>query len=152
MFFAGGSTCSSNRHKFLFYLFVEQILLSHRTDTSFPRKPYFSNTYKFSGSLYFFIEQIYHYNLKIYILVILSYRTGKTGQNRYFKLFREICARKTFAKFANSVSFEESLSRKIFSKMIIRESLSREILLKFIVCERFFQILNTLKEEIFAAI
>ena len=67
MNFPGGSICSSNRHEFSrrvymffeqtqnfqegylkrhvfsrrFYLFVEQTLLSHRTDTNFPRNPYF---------------------------------------------------------------------------------------------------------------
>ena len=53
MNFPGGSICSSNRHEFsrrayrkdMFfqggsYLFVEQTLLSHRTDTNFPRNPY----------------------------------------------------------------------------------------------------------------
>ena len=66
MNFPGGSICSSNRHEFSrrvymffeqtrifqeglskrpvflrgFYLFVEQTLLSHRTDTYFPRNPY----------------------------------------------------------------------------------------------------------------
>ena len=67
MNFPGGSICSSNRHEFSrrvynmffeqtgifqegllkkhvflrrFYLFVEQTLLSHRTDINFPRNPY----------------------------------------------------------------------------------------------------------------
>ena len=48
----------SKRHAFSrrFYLFVEQtVLLSHRTDTNFPRNPYLvlSNTYEISRSLYF---------------------------------------------------------------------------------------------------
>ena len=66
MNFPGGSICSSNRHEFSrrvlcssnrhefsrrayrkemffsrrFYLFIEQTLLSHQTDTNFPRNPY----------------------------------------------------------------------------------------------------------------
>ena len=52
----------SKRHVFSrrFYLFVEQTLLSHRTDTHFPGSPYLvlSNTYEISRSLYFLIEQI----------------------------------------------------------------------------------------------
>ena len=54
MNFPGGTICSSNRHEFSrsilyskrhvfsrrFYLFVEQTLLSHRTDTNFPRNAY----------------------------------------------------------------------------------------------------------------
>ena len=41
--FPGGSICLSNRHVFskMVYLFVEQVLLSHRTDTYFSRNPYF---------------------------------------------------------------------------------------------------------------
>ena len=85
MNFPEGSICSSNRHEFSrrvylffeqtrifqegyskwhvfsrrFYLFVEQTLLSHRTDTNFPRNPYLVlDTYSFSRSLYFIIEQI----------------------------------------------------------------------------------------------
>ena len=53
MNFQGGSICSWNRHEFSrrayrkdmffsrrFYLFVEQTLVSHRTDINFPRNPY----------------------------------------------------------------------------------------------------------------
>ena len=52
MNFPGGSICSSNRHEFSrrayrrdmffqgYHLFVEQTLLSHRTDTNFPKNPY----------------------------------------------------------------------------------------------------------------
>ena len=52
----------SKRHVFLrrFHLFVKQTLLTHQTDSNFPRNSYLvsSNTYKFSRSLYFLIEQI----------------------------------------------------------------------------------------------
>ena len=52
----------SKRHVFSrrFYLFVEQTLLSHRTDTNFPQKPLFcpGTHYEFSRSIYFLIEQI----------------------------------------------------------------------------------------------
>ena len=40
-------------------MFVEQTLISHQTDTNFPRNPYLVlEHYKFSRSLYFLIEQI----------------------------------------------------------------------------------------------
>ena len=99
MNFPGGSICSSNRNEFSrrvyimffeqtrifqeglskrpvflrrFYLFVEQTLLSHRTDTNFPRNPYLvlthtnfpgasifsSNRYSFSRKPYLVLEHI----------------------------------------------------------------------------------------------
>ena len=99
MNFPGGSICSSNRHEFSrrvymffkqtrifqeglskrhvfsrrFYLFVEQTFLSHRTDTYFPRNPYFSprthmnfpgasilssNRYSFSRKPYLVLEHL----------------------------------------------------------------------------------------------
>ena len=64
----------SNRHVFLrrVYLFVEQTLLSHRTDTNFPRNPYLVlNTYKFSRRLYFLIERISIFQKPLYF----SHRT-----------------------------------------------------------------------------
>ena len=97
--FPGEYICSSNRHEFSgrvnlfveqtqifqegyskrhvfsrrFYLFVEQTLLSHRTDTNFPRNPYFSprthtnfpgasifssNRYSFSRKPYLVLEHL----------------------------------------------------------------------------------------------
>ena len=72
MNFPGGSICSSNRHGFsrrafektCFFKEVLSVrrtdLISHRTDTNFPRNPYLvlEHTYEFSRSLYFLIEQI----------------------------------------------------------------------------------------------
>ena len=86
MNFPGGSICSTNRHEFSrrayrkdmffsrrFYLFVEQTLLSHRTDINISQKPFFSprththfpgasifssNRYSFSRKPYLVLEHI----------------------------------------------------------------------------------------------
>ena len=97
-FFPGGSKCSSNRHEFFrrvyradirrVYLFFEQTILCHRTDTNFPRNLYL-DTYEFSRTLYFLIEQIFIFQEAIssprthYFLETPMPRTNRHFPGRY---------------------------------------------------------------------